>query len=185
MSERVCPWWIGYLLLSPLRRWKLHPEELLSPYVQKGMTVLEPGPGMGFFTLTLARMVDTTGRVVAVDIQAKMLHGLRRRSAKAGLSERIDTRLVQKDSMQLGDLANAVDFVLAFAMVHELPSAESFFREMAAVLKPGGKLLLVEPAGHVKSEKFTKELEAAAAAGFLVADRPIIRGNYASALNKQ
>src|SRR3954447_24902465 len=54
MSGHVCPWWIGYLLVSPLRRWMQNPDELIAPYVTPGMTVLEPGPGMGFFTLPLA-----------------------------------------------------------------------------------------------------------------------------------
>ena len=54
MSKRVCPWWLGYILVSPLRRLLLNPRELLAPYVKAGMTVLEPGPGMGFFTIELA-----------------------------------------------------------------------------------------------------------------------------------
>ena len=51
MAERVCPWWLGYLLASPMRRWLEDPVDILAPYVHEGMTVLEPGPGMGFFTL--------------------------------------------------------------------------------------------------------------------------------------
>jgi hypothetical protein len=57
MPGRVCPWWLGYLLASPMRRWLENPTKLLAPYVQQGMTVLEPGPGMGFFTLEPARLV--------------------------------------------------------------------------------------------------------------------------------
>ena len=49
--------------------------------------------------------------------------------------------------------------MLAFAMVHEMPSAEAFFREARAALKPGGLMLLAEPAGHVKPEGFQIELE--------------------------
>jgi hypothetical protein len=60
----VCPWWVGYLLASPLRRLQYDPAALLAPYVRTGMTVLEPGPGMGFFTLELARRVGPSGRVV-------------------------------------------------------------------------------------------------------------------------
>jgi hypothetical protein len=44
MAHRVCPWWIGYLLASPLRRWLgQDPAKILSPYVREGMTILEPG----------------------------------------------------------------------------------------------------------------------------------------------
>lgn len=83
--QRVYPWWLGYLLVSPLRRLSQNPGKVLAPYVREGMTVLEPGRGMGFFTLELARLVGPSGRVVAVDIQPRMLAGLRRRAARAGL----------------------------------------------------------------------------------------------------
>ena len=45
---RICPWWLGPLLASPIRRLRQNPRRLLAPCVQPGMTVLEPGPGMGF-----------------------------------------------------------------------------------------------------------------------------------------
>ncbi len=175
---------MGYLLASPIRRWMQNPEELLAPYVREGMTVLEPGPGMGFFTLPMARITGPAGRVIAVDIQAKMLDSLRRRAARAGLLQHIETRLAQPDSLGIGDLEGMVDFVLAFSMVHEMPSAERFFCESAAALKPGGLLLLAEPAGHVKPEGFEGELKAARAAGLEVAERPAIRRSLAAVLRK-
>lgn len=183
-SERVCPWWMGPLLLNPLRSWRLKPERLLSRYVRPGMCVLEPGPGMGFFTLRLARLVGEQGRVVALDIQPKMLDSLQRRAQKAGLENRIEARLVLRDSLGIADLTGAIDFVLAFAMVHELPSAALFFRETAAVLKPGASMLLVEPKGHVRNDKFLKELAAASDAGLTEADCPHIPGNHAVLLRK-
>ena len=185
MAEHVCPWWIGYLLASPLRRWiGESPESLLAPYVRQGMTVLEPGPGMGFFTLPLAHMVGPSGRVIAVDIQPKMLESLNRRAKKSALHDRIQTRLTQPDQMRLDDLKGSVDFVLAFAVVHEMPSAEFFFREAAAALKPSGILFFAEPAGHVKQEAFQKELDAARQAGLTVVSRPSVRRSHAAVLQK-
>ena len=148
-SPHVCPWWLGYFLASPLRRLQYDPAKILAPYVREGMTVLEPGPGMGFFTLELARRVGASGRVVAVDIQPKMLDRLKRRAAHAGLLNRLDIRLAQPDSMGLAAEAGTFDFVLAFAMVHEMPSATSFFQEAAQAMKPGARLLLAEAKGHV------------------------------------
>jgi ubiquinone/menaquinone biosynthesis C-methylase UbiE len=182
MSERVCPWWIGYFLVSPLRRALQNPAQILAPYVRDGMTVLEPGPGMGFFTLDLARLVGPSGRVVAVDVQSRMLDALRRRAAKAGLAERVTTRLAQAGSLGVGDLAGRADFVLAFAVVHELPSAPIFFAEAAASLRPGGALLLAEPTGHVSADAFAGELQAAAAAGLTMRERPSIRSSHAALL---
>jgi len=185
MAHCVCPWWLGYFLASPLRRLSQDPVAVLAPYVHEGMTVFEPGPGMGFFTLELARMVGPAGRVVAVDIQAKMLSSLKRRLARRGLLDRVDARLSAPDSLGVADLAGTVDFVLAFAMVHEMPDALYFFREAAATLQPGGSLLLAEPRGHVKQAGFEKELEAASAAGLRIADRPQIRRSHAALLARR
>jgi SAM-dependent methyltransferase len=185
MSQRVCPWWLGYLLASPIRRLLQDPEKLLAPYVHEGMTVLEPGPGMGFFTLPLARRVGASGRVVAVDIQPRMIAGLKRRVARAGLLSRVDARVVAAHSMGLADLAGAVDFTLAMALVHELPAVEPFFAEVAAASKPGAGLLFVEPSGHVKAADFETELQTAAKAGFELTDRPSVRRSHAALLKKR
>ena len=185
MAKHVCPWWIGSLLASPIRRWIAeNPEQLLAPYLREGMTVLEPGPGMGFFTLPLARLVGPAGRVIAVDIQAKMLEGLRRRAIKAGLAERIETRLARPERMGLEDLEGTVDFVFAFAAVHEMPAAETFFAEAANALKPGGLLFFAEPSGHVKTDEFQREVQAAEMAGLQVLNHPTVRRSHAVILRK-
>ena len=180
----VCPWWLGYLLASPLRRLQCNPAILLAPYVREGMTVLEPGPGMGFFTLELAHRVGEAGRVIAVDVQPRMVQGLKRRAAKAGLLDRIDARLAPSDGLGLAGLENSIDFVFAFAVVHEMPDAGSFFVEAARLLKVGGSLLLAEPAGHVGPAEFDAELAAAALAGLAIKGRPVIHRSAAALLER-
>jgi 2-polyprenyl-3-methyl-5-hydroxy-6-metoxy-1,4-benzoquinol methylase len=176
---------LGYLLASPVRRWLgQDPVKILSPYVREGMTVLEPGPGMGFFTIPLTRLVGSAGRVIAVDVQSKMIEALKRRASKAGVLDRIDARVASPDTMGVSDLQGKVDFVLAFAMVHELPDAAHFFREAAEALKSGGTLFLAEPRGHVGDDAFARELSAAAATGFAVTERPTIPRSLAAILRK-
>src|SRR5512133_3839237 len=126
MTPHVCPWWLGYLLVSPLRRLVHDPAALLAPLVREGMTVLEPGPGMGFFTLEAARRVGPRGRVVAVDLQPRMLAALRRRAERAGLADRIEAREARPDALGVEDLAGTVDLVLALLVVHELPDEGRF-----------------------------------------------------------
>lgn len=185
MSHCVCPWWIGYLLLSPVRRWMQDPSELLRPYVHAGMTVLEPGPGMGFFTIPLAQLVGESGRVVAVDLQPKMIAALKRRAAKFNVAARVDARVTSAESLGVDDLAGRVDFALTFAMVHELPSASRFFQEISRSLKPGALLLLAEPRGHVNHAAFDAELAAAANAGLDLKDRPEVRRCHGAVLIKR
>ena len=165
-SKHVCPWWIGYLLISPLRRWGQNPRKILSPYVCQGMTVLEPGPGMGFFTIELARLVGPKGKVIAIDVQRKMLDALAKRARRAALQDRIELRTASGSDMGTDDLRGRVDFALAFALVHELPDAGRFFEEVHAALRPGGQMLLAEPSGHVRPHDWDATVRAAEGAGF-------------------
>jgi SAM-dependent methyltransferase len=182
--QHVCPWWLGFLLVSPLRRFWQDPGKILAAFVREGMTVLEPGPGMGFFTLELARLVGPSGRVVALDVQPRMLAGLRRPAAGAGLLERVDVRLVSTNTLGVADLDGAVDFTLAFGVAHELPAVEPFFAEIAKASKPGAGLLFAEPVGHVKAPHFEAELQAATRAGFELAGRPSIRRSHTAFLRR-
>src|SRR5690348_3706364 len=149
MAHRVCPGWAGYLLASPLRRLLHDPQVILKPYVVEGMTVLEPGPGMGFFTLELARLVGPKGRVIAVDLQPKMLEGLMRRAHKVNLDGRIHTRRAVGEHLGIDDLQTSVDFALAFAMIHEVARPDVLLSDIHDALKPAAKLLLAEPQRHV------------------------------------
>jgi ubiquinone/menaquinone biosynthesis C-methylase UbiE len=184
MARRICPWWLGYFLVSPLRRFRQDPAKILRPFVSEGMLVLEPGCGMGFFTLELARLVGPHGRVVAVDIQEKMLMGLRRRACKASLADRIDTRLATSGVFMLDDLAGRTDFALAFAVVHELPDQDHFYCEMHRALRGGGRLLVAEPKGHVKVAEFEASMKAASRLGFMLSDGPVVKGSRTAVLER-
>lgn len=184
MAERVCPWWVGYLLVSPIRRWFEKPEEVLGPHLTSGATALDVGCAMGYFSLPLAEIVGPSGRVICVDLQERMIRSLRRRAARAGVSDRIETRVCSTSSLGLGDLESEVDFALAFAVVHEVPDAERFLAEVADALVSGGRLLIAEPHGHVSREAFEGTTAAAGKAGLLVIDRPEIKRSRAVLLEK-
>lgn len=168
MAKHICPFWLGYLLLNPLRKLIENPDKLLGPFVHPGMTVLEPGCAMGYFTLPLARMVGPTGRVIAVDIQPGMLAVLARRARKAGLSDRIEIRTASTEGLGVEELDHSVDFAAALHVVHEVPNPGAFFDEVRQALKPGGRLLVIEPKGHVSLEAFNQTVTLAEHAGFRI-----------------
>ncbi len=172
MAKHVCPWWLGYLLASPLRRWLQDPEKILSPYIAEGMTVLDIGPGMGFFTIPAARMIGETGKVIAVDIQERMLSSLRKRAEKAGVAGRIITKVCGPYSLGISE---QVDLCLAFNVVHEVPDARAVLLEIRGLLKPTGKLFLVEPHGHVSEKEFQATMALASATGLKLIGEPKIR----------
>ena len=103
-KPHVCPWWLGYVLASPIRRLFEKPEEILTPFVEPGMTVLDVGSAMGFFSLPLARLVGPEGRVVCLDVQQRMLSALDRRARRRGLEHIIETRICSQEGLGIDDL---------------------------------------------------------------------------------
>ena len=178
MRDHICPPWCGRLLLTPLRRLVENPAKILGPFVRQGMVVLEPGCAMGYFTLPLATMVGPGGRVIAVDIQPKMIAALENRARKAGLLDRIDIRRAEPDGLGIDDLAQGVDFCGVIHMAHEVPDQDRLFTEISAALKPGGRVLLVEPGWHVTIDEFEISLAAAAAAGMRRVESVDVEGSH-------
>ncbi len=184
MGEKVCPVWVGYILLSPVRKWFENPDKLLRPYISERMIVLDVGSAMGFFSLPMAKMVGRSGKVICVDVQEKMLKKLEKRARKAGLADIIETKVCAHHSLGLDDLKGKVDFVLAYAVVHEMPDAANFFAEIFDVLKPGGKIFFAEPKGHVSEEDFEATLALAEEKGFSLVKKWEIRKSRVGLVGK-
>jgi len=184
MAQRVCPIWVGYFLSSPVRKLLQHPKKILSPYITEGMKVLDIGCAMGFFSLPLAQMVGTDGKVVCVDVQEKMIQSLEKRARKAGLFDRIEARICRGNSLGLEDIEEEIDFVLASAVVHEIPDASIFFLEIYKTVKPSGRLLVLEPKGHVSKSDFEITISIAQKNGFMVIRGPEIRSSRVVLLQK-
>ncbi len=182
MSHRLCPVWIGYLLASPLRKLRQNPRTILAPFVRPRMTALDVGAAMGFFSIPLAEAVGPGGRVVCLDVQEKMLRGLEKRARKAGVAERIETRLCEPDALGVEDLTGKVDFALLFAVVHEAPEPEAFLAAIRATLEPRARVLLAEPKGHVTEAEWTATLDAAGRAGLAPSSFPSLGGVRAAVL---
>jgi ubiquinone/menaquinone biosynthesis C-methylase UbiE len=165
MANHICPWWVGYLLAIPLRRIFENPDKLVAPFVCNGMTVIDYGCGMGFFTIPLARLVGPSGKVIAVDIQEKMLNVLRRKAQRTGLSDRM-TLLAAGSQQEIKE--DSVDFVTALYVIHEIGDPPAFFNDMRRVMKPGAKILMLEPRFHVAEKEFRRSVEMAEATGLVL-----------------
>ena len=179
MANHICPWWVGYLLISPFRHLAQAPKKILGPHVRPGMTVLDIGCAMGFFSLDAAKLAGPQGRVICVDLQPKMIQVLKRRAAKAGLSGRIVPRLCSTASLEIEDLQGQVDLALAFNVVHEVPDRDRFLAQVKQTLKPDGRLLLAEPSFHVRRKDFGQTVSASQRAGFRLIEHLEIRRSRA------
>jgi ubiquinone/menaquinone biosynthesis C-methylase UbiE len=169
MSPCVCPAKLAGGLDNRIRRWFQDPKRITAPYIRAGMTVLDLGCGPGFFTIEMAYMVGETGKVIAADLQDGMLRKLEKKISGTEIGGRITLHKCRANSIGLSE---KIDFVLLFYMVHEIPDKDAFFKELAAILVPGGRILMVEPPIHVSARSFEESLRHAREAGLAVAERP-------------
>lgn len=182
MGSHVCPWWGGYFLDNRFRRWIHNPAKILTPFVKPNMIVMDFGCGMGMFTIAMAQLVGGKGRVIAVDLQQKMLDVLQERARKAGVLDRIRTHRCEPDSIGLNE---PVDFALAFYSAHETRDLCRFLGEIHGSLQPQGRFMVVEPIGHVTANDFQAMLSLAKELGLHEEERPRVRLSRAAILVKK
>jgi len=108
--------------------------------IADGAAVADIGAGAGWFTIRLARRVGPNGVVYAQDVQPEMLGAVRRRVAREGLRN-VETRLGSDSSPNLP--ARALDAVLVVDTYPEVTDRVAFLRNLAASLKPGGRIGIV------------------------------------------
>ena len=109
--------------------------------IPAGAVVADVGAGSGYYTVRLSRVVGSSGRVVATDLQAGMLDIIRAKIAREKLTN-VELVLGRADDPVLP--ANTFDLVLMVDVYHELASPQVFVRKLKDALKPDGRLVLIE-----------------------------------------
>jgi ubiquinone/menaquinone biosynthesis C-methylase UbiE len=118
-------------------------------------------------------MVGPAGKVVALDTQPKMLSVLERRARRAGIRDLLDIREVGTEGLDIDDLSGQVDFCAVMHVAHEVSDQTAFFTDLARAQKPGSRLLIVEPRGHVSTSDFARTLACAEEAGLRPETSPV------------
>jgi ubiquinone/menaquinone biosynthesis C-methylase UbiE len=106
-----------------------------------GEQVLEVGPGTGYYTLEAASWLAPGGTLHIYDLQQEMLDHTLRRAAAAAVGN-IEAR--QGDARSLPYADAAFDAAYLVAVLGEIPDQDAALRELARVLKPGGRLVVGE-----------------------------------------
>ncbi|MDP3914011.1 MAG: class I SAM-dependent methyltransferase [Bacteroidota bacterium] len=168
-NTRVCPVEIAGGLDNWIRRFIQNPEKIVKQYIKPGMVVLDLGCGPGFFTIEIAKILNGQGKVIAADLQEGMLEIIRQKIRKTELEQRIELHKCQDQSV---GVTEKVDFILAFYMVHEVQNQDKLFQELKSILKPKGKIFIVEPKFHVPRKSFNNMLERVKNLDFEITERP-------------
>jgi predicted methyltransferase len=129
------------LLEGPDREAWQKPDEIMDALgIADGARVADIGAGAGWFTIRLARRVGPNGVVFAQDVQRQMLEAVRRRVAREGLLN-VETRLGSDSNPNLP--SRSLDAVLVVDTYPEVEDRVTFLRNLAAALKPGGRIGIV------------------------------------------
>jgi arsenite methyltransferase len=105
--------------------------------LKPGETVVDLGCGGGLDVFLAAPKVGPTGRAIGIDMTPEMLALARANAAKAGLTN-VDFHQATIDKLPLPDAS--VDCVISNCVINLASDKPAVFREMARVLKPGGRL---------------------------------------------
>jgi len=145
--------------------------------LREGETVLDLGSGAGLDVFLAAQKVDKKGRVIGVDMTAEMISKARK-NAKSFTEEtgldNVEFRLGEIEHLPVAD--NTVDVVISNCVINLSPDKEQVWRDIARVLKPGGRvavsdLALLEPLPKAALESI--ELLVGCIAGAVLVDKSV------------
>ncbi len=107
--------------------------------LQPGETVLDLGSGGGIDVFLAAKSVGPGGRAIGVDMTPAMLERARRNAEKGGY-ENVEFREGRLERMPVED--GTIDAVTSNCVINLVPDKAAVFREIARVLKPGGRMVI-------------------------------------------
>lgn len=143
-SKGIFPHQWAFTLLFPLRKIFISPKQLIERMeLKNNHSVLELGPGPGFFSVPVARKLKN-GWLTLADIQQEMLDYAKKRIAKRKLTN-VDYYLCNGKNFDFAD--KSFDRIFMVTVLGEVENQDDYMQEFYRMLKHGGILTVSEQAG--------------------------------------
>lgn len=127
------------ILISEERKKELDPLKYLKEKgLEKGMAFADIGCGPGFFVFPASEIVGSSGKVYALDTQQEMLNELKKRRPAENVI------VLKSDETNLPVEGKAVDMALMVFVLHEVHHPVDFLKEVKRILKPNGRLIVID-----------------------------------------
>jgi ubiquinone/menaquinone biosynthesis C-methylase UbiE len=126
------------------------------------------GPGTGYYSLPVAESLVPGGTLELFDIQQEMLDHTLHRATKAQVSNLVAT---QGDAPELPYEDARFDAAFLVTVLGEIPDQDAALRELARVIRPGGRLVVGELFGDPHYVRFQRLRERAGRVGLRFDDR--------------
>lgn len=139
--------WFGpiYERLTDHELWRTQNVALMAHFPNRPLRrVLDLGCGTGVGTLAVARRLPSTTQVIGLDLTPQMIRRAQTHQRNEGVGED-HVRFQVGDAANTGLLNGSVDVVMGNSFLYLLPDPAAVLREVHRVLKPGGRLVLMEP----------------------------------------
>lgn len=140
------PWDINRYIQAlerPERDQYQQPEKVIEALnLTPGMLVIDIGAGSGYFTRRLAESVGDKGRVIAIDVEQKMLNYNKRQLEKLGLANRVRFILAESEGPTFS--GNNADIVFLCDVYHHLEDHVEYLANTKPALTPNGRVVIID-----------------------------------------
>ncbi|MBL8717358.1 MAG: class I SAM-dependent methyltransferase [Myxococcales bacterium] len=121
--------------------WQRPADVVVAMRITSGMTVADLGAGTGYFLSHLSTAVGPSGRVLALDVEPKLVAHMKERAHKAGWSN-VEAREIPTDDPKLPDAS--VDRILVVDTWHHVENRKAYATKLWRALRPGGAVFVVD-----------------------------------------
>lgn len=112
--------------------------------IKRGMIIADMGCGAGYFTIPMAKLLDNTGQVYAIDVLTTAIESVTSQAKLYGLLNVFKIRANVEVVGGTGIVNGRVDLALMVNLLFQCQDRDSVFEEAKRILAPGGKIAVID-----------------------------------------